>query len=91
VDCLQTGKKEEQDVLRSITDRCKIEFESGLITLNDWRAQQGYERVEDPLYDKLVSEMTPDEIERVKNFTNNQKPKEDEGEFSAPAVQDEGE
>ena len=91
VDCLQTGKKEEQEVLRSITDRCKIEFESGLITLNDWRAQQGYERVEDPLYDKLVSEMTPDEIERVKNFTNNQKPKEDEGEFSAPAVQDEGE
>ena len=91
VDCLQTGKKEEQEVLRSITDRCKIEFESGLITLNDWRAQQGYERVEDALYDKLVSEMTPDEIERVKNFTNNQKPKEDEGEFSAPAVQDEGE
>ena len=91
VNCLQTGKKEEQEVLRSITDRCKIEFESGLITLNDWRAQQGYERVEDPLYDKLVSEMTPDEIERVKNFTNNQKPKEDEGEFSAPAVQDEGE
>ena len=91
VDCLQTGKKEEQEVLRSITDRCKIEFESGLITLNDWRAQQGYERVEDPLYDKLVSEMTPDEIERVKNFTNNQKPKEDEGEFSAPALQDEGE
>lgn len=91
VDCLQTGKKEEQEVHRSITDRCKIEFESGLITLNDWRAQQGYERVEDPLYDKLVSEMTPDEIERVKNFTNNQKPKEDEGEFSAPAVQDEGE
>jgi len=91
VDCLQTGKKEEQEVLRSITDRCKIEFESGLITLNDWRAQQGYERVEDPLYDKLVSEMTTDEIERVKNFTNNQKPKEDEGEFSAPAVQDEGE
>lgn len=91
VDCLQTGKKEEQEVLRSITDRCKIEFESGLITLNDWRAQQGYERVEDPLYDKLVSEMTPDEIERVKIFNNNQKPKEDEGEFSAPAVQDEGE
>ena len=87
VDCLQTGKKEEQEVHRSIADRCKIEFESGIITLNDWRAQQGYERVEDPLYDKLVSEMTPDEIDRVKNFTNNQKPNEDEGEFSAPVVQ----
>ena len=90
VDCLQTGKKEEQEVHRSITDRCKIEFESGLITLNDWRAQQGYERVEDPLYDKLISEMTPDEISKVKNFIN-QTPKQDEGEFSAPVVQNEGE
>lgn len=91
VDCLQTGKKEEQDVHRSITDRCKVEFESGLIALNDWRAQQGYERVENPLYDKLVTDMTPDEIERVKIFTNPQPKQEDEGELSTPTVQDEGE
>lgn len=91
VDCLQTGKKEEQEVNRSITDRCKIEFESGLITLNDWRAQQGYERVEDPLYDKLVSDMTPEEIERVKSFTNPKPQQEDEGDLSTPSVQDEGE
>ena len=91
VDCLQTGKKEEQEVHRSITDRCKIEFESGLITLNDWRAQQDYERVDDPLYDKYITEMSPDEIERVKKFITNQTPKQDEGEFSAPAVQNEGE
>ena len=91
VDCLQTGKKEEQEVNRSITDRCKIEFESALITLNDWRAQQGYERVEDPLYDKLVSDMTPEDIERVKLFTNPKPQQEDEGDLSAPIVQDEGE
>lgn len=92
VDCLQTGKKEEQEVHRSITDRCKIEFESGLITLNDWRAQQGYEREENPLYDKLITAMTPEEIERIKIFTN-QTSKQDEGEgdLSAPVVQDEGE
>jgi hypothetical protein len=47
--------------------------------------------VEDPLYDKLISEMTPDEIERVKKFITNQTPKQDEGEFSAPSVQNEGE
>lgn len=70
VDCLQAGKKEEQEVHRSIADRCKIEFESGVITLNDWRAQQGYQRVEDTLYDKLVSEMTPEEIQRLKQFIN---------------------
>lgn len=91
VDCLQTGKKEEQEVHRLISDRCKIEFESALITLNDWRAQQGYERVEDPLYDKLVSEMTPDEIDRVKLFTNPKPQQEDEGDLSTPPVQDEGE
>ena len=90
VSCLQTGKKEEQEVHRSITDRCQIEFQSGLITLNDWRSQQGYEQVEDPMYDKLVTEMTPEEIERVKIFSN-QNPKKDEGDLSTPAIQDEGE
>lgn len=92
VDCLQTGKKEEQEVHRAIADRCKIEFESGIISLNDWRAQQGYERVEDPVYDKLVPDMTPEEIERVKKFTNNtQKVQGDEGNLSAPQLQNEGE
>lgn len=90
VDCLQAGKKEEQEVHRSIADRCKMEFESGIITLNDWRAQQGYQRVEDTLYDKLVSEMTPEEIQRLKQFIN-PKTEEDEGDVSAPALQDEGE
>lgn len=90
VDCLQAGKKEEQEVHRSIADRCKIEFESGVITLNDWRAQQGYQRVEDTLYEKLVSEMTPEEIQRLKQFIN-PKTEEDEGDVSAPALQDEGE
>ena len=90
VDCLQAGKKEEQEVHRSIADRCKIEFESGVITLNDWRAQQGYQRVEDTLYDKLVSEMTPEEIQRLKQFIN-PKTEEDEGDVSAPALQDKGE
>lgn len=90
VDCLQAGKKEEQEVHRSIADRCKMEFESGVITLNDWRAQQGYQRVEDTLYDKLVSEMTPEEIQRLKQFIN-PKTEEDEGDVSAPALQNEGE
>lgn len=91
VDCLQTGKKEEQEVHRSIADRCKIEFEAGVVTLNDWRAQQGYERVENPLYDKLVTEMTPEEIESVRKLSINQPKQEDEGVLSTPAVQDEGE
>ena len=76
---------------RLITERCKIEFESSLITMNDWRAQQGYERVEDDSYDKLVSQMSPEEIERFKVFINPKHPQQDEGDISTPAVQDEGE
>lgn len=92
VDCLQEGRREEQEVHKLVTERCKTEFESGLITMNDWRSQQGYERVDDDLYDKLVTAMTPDEIERIKNFSNTKQPKqEDEGDISTPAVQDEGE
>ena len=91
VDCMQAGKKEEQEVNRLITERCKIEFESSLITMNDWRAQQGYERVEDDSYDKLVSQMSPEEIERFKVFINPKHPQQDEGDISTPAVQDEGE
>ena len=92
VDCLQEGKREEQEVHKLVTDRCKVEFESVIITLNDWRAQQGYERVNDDLYDKLVSDMTPEEIERIKNFSNPKNPKkEDEGDISETSLQDEGE
>jgi len=92
VDCLQAGKKEAQEVLKLISDRCKVEFESSLITMNDWRSQQGYERVDDEAFDKRVSEMSPDEIERLKNFINPKQPQqEDEGDISETSVQDEGE
>lgn len=92
VDCMQAGKKEEQEVHKLIGDRCKVEFESALISMNDWRAQQGYERVEDDSYDKLVSQMSPEEIERIKSFNNPKQPQqEDEGDISEAFVQDEGE
>ena len=89
IDCMQAGKKEQQEVHKLVSDRCKVEFESGVISLNDWRAQQGYERVDEDLYDKLVSQMTPDEIERIQNFSNPKQTEDNEGDVSEASLQDE--
>ncbi|CAK7085845.1 MAG: hypothetical protein BACC_03629 [Bacteroides sp.] len=89
VDCLQEGKKEAEDVHTSISKRCREEFLSGIITLNDWRAQIGESKVEIPLYSKLIFEMSPDEIEKVKTMLN-LTTKSVDGKLQKPSVQDEG-
>ena len=89
VDCLQEGKKEAEDVKTSISGRCRVEFLSGIICLNDWRAQIGESKVEIPLYSKLIFEMSPDEIEKVKTMLN-LTTKSVDGELQKPSVQNEG-
>lgn len=89
VDCLQEGKKEAEEVNSSISKRCREEFLSGIITLNDWRAQIGESKVEIPLYSKLIYEMAPDEIEKVKMMLNLTM-KSGDGKLQKPSVQDEG-
>ena len=89
VDCLQEGKKEAEDVKTSISGRCRVEFLSGIICLNDWRAQIGESKVEIPLYSKLIFEMSPDEIEKVKTMLN-VTTKSVDGELQKPSVQNEG-
>lgn len=89
VDCLQEGKKEAEDVHSSISKRCREEFLSGIIALNDWRAQIGESKVEIPLYSKLIYEMTPDEIEKVKMILN-LTTKSGDGKLQKPSMQDEG-
>lgn len=65
VDCLQLGRKNEEQVKKIIDDRCRSQFISGIITLNDWRAQIGESRLDIPIFGKLKFEMTMDEIEFV--------------------------
>ena len=89
IDCLQEGKKEAEDVNTSISKRCRDEFLSGIICLNDWRAQIGESKVEIPLYSKLIYEMSPDEIEKVKTMLN-LTTKSVDGKLQKPSVQDEG-
>lgn len=89
VDCLQVGRKEAEEVKKIINERCRSQFECGLITLNDWRAQIGESQVENPLFDKLKFDMSDEELDIVNRVINNtQKISEDEGRNQAPAVQD---
>ena len=58
---LQQAKYERETSDKVITERCKIEFDSGLITLNDWRAKLNMEAIDNPIYDKTLLEMSESE------------------------------
>ena len=91
VDCLQNGRKEAEEVKTAINDRCRSQFECGLITLNDWRAQIGESQIDNPLFEKLKFDMSDEELNKVNRVINNtQKSSEDDGRNQAPTVQDEG-
>lgn len=98
VDCLQEGLKEAEEVKKLINSRCSEQFNKGLITLNDWRAQIGEAMIEEtelPLASKLKWQMTDAElmeINRVFNSTilsntNNNNQQED-GKDQQPAKDD---
>ena len=93
VDCLQQGLKEAEEVKTLINNRCKEQFLSGLISINDWRAQIKESRFEAPMYDKSLFEMSENEREIVKNVIglNTKSEVENGRENQKPAVQNEGE
>ena len=91
VDCMQEGLKTAEEVKKLLNDRCKMQFLSGLITLNDWRAQICEEKKEIELFDKVIFEMTPEEVEIINGVFNTKSVVENERRSQAPAVQDEGE
>lgn len=61
VDCLQQGRKEEEQVKKLTNDRCRQQFIDGLISFNDWRAQSHESALEGEVFGKLRVEMTPEE------------------------------
>lgn len=98
VDCLQVGLKEKEEVKRLINSRCSEQFNKGLISLNDWRAQIGESMIEEaelPLASKLKWQMTDDELMQINrifnstilNNTNNNNQQED-GKNQQPAKGD---
>ena len=91
--CLQEGLKEQEEVKTLRSDRCRILFDNGIITLNDWRSQIGESSVDDPLFDKLKFQMTDGELDRVNKVINKNTQGGDETGREDPAtvVQDTGE
>lgn len=65
VACLQIGLKEAEEVKKLVSERCKAQFDCGLISINDWRAQIHEDSLEGEIFDKVKFEMTPEEIAKV--------------------------
>lgn len=66
VEVLADANNKKETSKRSITERCKIEFNAGIITLNEWRTAIGKEKSTNPVYDKTIFEMDESELLLVK-------------------------
>lgn len=65
VACLQVGLKESEEVKKLVNERCLSQFNNGLISINDWRAQIHTDALKGDIFDKTKFEMTPEEIAKV--------------------------
>ncbi len=70
VACLQTGLKEAEEVKKLVNDRCLSQFNSGLISINDWRAQIHEDAFKDEVFNKVKFDMTPEERARIDEVVN---------------------
>lgn len=90
VDCLQIGLKDAEDVKSSINTRCANQFDRGLITLNDWRAQIGESHIENPLFDKLKFDMSDEELNIINRVFNTKSSEDEERGSQKPSISNEG-
>lgn len=65
---LQANAKEKAITDKMISETCKVNFLSGIITLNDWIAKTGGTRIPEKIYDKYILQMTDEEILRIERF-----------------------
>lgn len=68
VDILVANRKEREEKNRIISEKCKMEFNMGIITLNDWRTQLDMDRIEDSLYDKTLLQMSDADVARLRTI-----------------------
>lgn len=71
VDCLQVGLKEAEEVKKLVNERCKMQFDNGLISINDWRGQIHESALVGDVFGKCKFEMSPEEIEFINAIINN--------------------
>lgn len=62
IEALQANKKETADALRSMNVACKMMWDNGLISRNTWLDMCDLEPVASPEFDKLKTELTPEEL-----------------------------
>lgn len=85
---LQENKKEKATTDKVNADTWKLEYMAGIIKLNDWIVARGGKAVTgDPIYDKTILQLTPEELDWVSqrlnlktvSNVNNETPPEDTG------------
>lgn len=68
VACLQIGLKESEEVKRLVNERCLMQFNNGVISINDWRSQIHEDALDGEIFNKTKFEMTPDELTTVERI-----------------------
>lgn len=82
VDCLQVGLKEAEEVKKLVNERCRQQFNDGLISYNDWRAQIHETALDGEMFNKVKFEMTSDELSKIDAIIKSNNPKSSTGEVS---------
>lgn len=67
---MQENKKDRAQTDSTEGQTYLVRFQNGICTLNEWRIATGNKKNANPIYDKLIFDMTPDELESVKNVIN---------------------
>lgn len=80
VDCLQENKKEKAEVNKLMTETHRQRFLNGVITLNDWVVESGYEKQSNTLYDLRIYDMNAEQFARVKEIVTLKTPTNGQGE-----------
>lgn len=66
IEILQENKKQKADTNSVNTKTLFQQFQTGAIPMNEYLAQMGYEPPTNALYKKLIYDMTPEELAKVK-------------------------
>ena len=65
ISVLQPNWKEKAETDKITTETCKENFLNGIITLNEWKASLGMDRVNEKIYDKYILTMNEEEINLI--------------------------
>lgn len=72
VACLQSGLKDGEEVKKLVNERCLMQFNNGVISLNTWRAEIHEDAIEGEVFNKTKFEMTSEELAFVDRIIKTQ-------------------